>query len=154
MLRTVFVQGSLINYDWSICHIDAINQIIPRPVHPSYRAHCCQFTPHARHTAAIVDLLFVVTITKQTLSLTIDPTNCSVMVTTFHCHRISITCVWSVIGQHAGILVSYWLMSWGHRVTVTMHITLPLATDNWGPLIGQLRASMASDLSVVSSYGL
>ena len=113
-----------------------------------------QFTPHAGHTAAIVDLLFVVTITKQTLSLTIDPTNCSVMVTTFHCHRISITCVWSVIGQHAGILVSYWLMSWGHRVTVTMHITQPLATDNWGPLIGQLRASMASDLSVVSSNGL
>ena len=39
MLRTLFVQGSLINYDWSICHIDAINQIIPRPVHPSCRAH-------------------------------------------------------------------------------------------------------------------
>ena len=59
----------------SICHIDAINTIIPHPhrLHPQ---------------VTVVDLLFVMTIVKQTVtgwSLTIDPT---VMTQTFHCHRI------------------------------------------------------------------
>ena len=47
-----------IHYDGSICHIDAINQIIPHPTHPH----------HAGHIVPIVDLLFVVTIAKQTVT--------------------------------------------------------------------------------------
>ena len=56
----LFVSCLFIHYDWSICHIDAINQIIPQ--HP----HCLH--PQARHIVTIVDLLFVVTIAKQTVT--------------------------------------------------------------------------------------
>ena len=105
-----------IHYAGSICHIDAINQVIPHPCRPH----------PAGHILTIVDLLFVVTIAKQTVTgdprlawpidywpnklLSYDtniplPPDISTLTDTDQCHEQELLSDWSL----STILSSYWL---------------------------------------------
>ena len=115
-----------IHYDGSICHIDAINQIIPHPGHPHpadtvcdcWSCICCD------NCRANSDRVI----------LTIDPTNCSVMTQTFHriyrpwpdqCHDLRSD--WS----DSIILVSYWL-----QLTLHSQVTLCILLHPGAPAPG------------------
>lgn len=132
-----------IHYDGSICHIDAINQIIPHPGHPHpadtvcdcWSCICCD------NCRANSDRVI----------LTIDPTNCSVMTQTFHrtyrpwqdqCHEL-----WLVRLHNTGLLLA---AAHPALTSDTLHIAAPWSSCPWPrdggwPLIGQGWPRMASD---------
>ena len=152
----LFVSCLFIHYDWSICHIDAINTTIPHP----HRLH-----PQARHLVTHVDLLFVVTIAKQTVTgdpwlLTqqaaqlwhkhstatgyIDPDKCR--------SAMSWAALWLVTLQNTGLLLADVPGSPGdsdYAYYCTLEL-LPLARANYPPLIGQGWAMLASDWLVLA----
>ena len=152
----LFVSCLFIHYDWSICHIDAINTTIPHP----HRLH-----PQARHLVTHVDLLFVVTIAKQTVTgdpwlLTqqaaqlwhkhstgpgyIDPDQCI--------SAMSWAALWLVTLQNTGLLLAddHGSLGDGDFAYYCTLELLPLARANYQPLVGQGWVMLASDWLVLA----